>query len=118
MRFQAIDQSIPMTDQDGANIDNFFATIAILQGGYSDVGLFYLAVKRAEAFVLVQGRVLFQTGAPTVPQQQFQTEHIRAGHYRLVDLGLDARSLLAKLMTGTLSTPHGDLVFPVNEPGI
>jgi hypothetical protein len=45
----------------------------------------------------------------------FQSESIRAGHFRLADLGLDRVQLIEHISSGTIPTPNGDLLFLGND---
>lgn len=45
----------------------------------------------------------------------FTSENVRAGRYRLSDLGCDCRQFIEQLLSGKLRTPDGVLSFPGNN---
>lgn len=102
---------------DQKNIDAFFSAIEPFQGAYKNATFNYLAVKRGDDFQLVQGRLLFNTLPSKIPFTHFQSNNIRAGHYRLSELNLGARDLITSLLSGTISTPNGKLFFFGNDAG-
>lgn len=106
-----------MIEQDLGNVDEFFRAIAPLRAGYANTTFNYLAVKHGKAFVLVQGRVQLQVGAPNIPLMHFASENVRAGQYRISELGMDARELVEAVVKGSIPTPHGVLTFPLPDNG-
>jgi hypothetical protein len=55
--------------------------------------------------------------APNVPLTHFQSENVRAGHYPLDELGLDAKSFVDQVLSGTIATPRGPLLFRSRKDG-
>jgi hypothetical protein len=92
--------------------DDFFAAIAPFEKAFQDAGFSYLAVKFDADFVLLHGRVFLLTSGPTALPPHFRSPHVRAGHYKLAELGLDVRGLIERLCVGLLNTPDGELRFP------
>jgi hypothetical protein len=95
------------------NIESFFKAIAYKLDGYPIKTFSYIAIKHGSEFVLLQGRVLLNTGNPQSPTH-FESEHIRAGSYPLSELKLKASQLVERLTSGSLSTPHGKMRFSPN----
>jgi hypothetical protein len=98
-------------------IDDFFAAIAPYEAAFRHVGFSYLAVRFGSHFAMLRGRIFLNT-APLAPAPpHFESPHVRAGHYALTDLDFDVRGLINQLLTGSLKTPHGDLLFAVASGG-
>src|SRR4051812_37426615 len=93
-------------------VDDFFRVIDPLQAAFQHSGFAYLALKIADRFILVQGRVFLNTAKPSPLSRPFESENVRAGHCSLAELKLDVRSVVDQILKGKLSTPHGDLFFP------
>jgi hypothetical protein len=99
-------------------IDDFFCAIEPLHRENKNPGSFsYLAVKQGEEFYLVQGALVFNNAPSKTPFSHFRSDNVRAGNYRLSELNLDARGVVAALLYGQLPTPDGELFFPGNESG-
>jgi hypothetical protein len=108
---------MPFSPPDQKFCDDFFAAIAPIEKGFQYIGFSYLAVRLGALSVLLRGRVFLNTSAPTALTGHFQSKCVRAGHYRLTDLGLSVRDLISKLLTGTLDAPAGELSFPSASGG-
>jgi hypothetical protein len=100
-----------MLPQNQKLVDDFFAAIAPVEQAYKHIGLSYLAVKSGGHFTILIGRVFLNTKDPETLRPHFASANVRAGHYNLKELKLDARGLADKLIEGKLNTPHGELVF-------
>jgi hypothetical protein len=98
-------------------VDDFFAAIAPFEKAFQHVGFSYIAVKNGAQFVIVCGRVFMNTAPPVGLPQQFASTNIRAGHYRLSDLGLDVRGFMTQLIEGEVATPDGPLHLPTSPGG-
>jgi hypothetical protein len=97
-------------------VEQFFNTTAPVAPGYRDHTFSYLAIRSEHQFLLLQGTLLF--GSRTTPLTHFHSENVRAGCYRLKeDLELNPRTLIEKLLSGALDTPHGELEFPCRPGG-
>lgn len=100
-------------------IDNFFSEVKPWEGAYKKfTSISYFAIKHEGVFVLVQARLFLNTIPSDIPVVHFQTENIRAGHYPISDLGMDAQGVVALLTTGKLVCPYGDLCFSPADSGI
>src|SRR5262245_23909346 len=93
-------------------VDDFFAAIAPFETAFGDAGFTYLAVTLGGDFVLWRGRVFLSTPNPSAVLPHFRSPNVRAGHYKLAELGLDVRGLIERLCAGVLNTPDGELRFP------
>jgi hypothetical protein len=102
---------------DNKYLDEFFKAIEASLPGYSHGYFSYLALKDGEEFVLSQGQLMLNTMPALIPPRHFRSENIRAGFIRIADLGLDAKSMTKKLLSGALPTPHGDLKFRPGHDG-
>src|SRR6266700_7822071 len=76
------------------NIDDFFRSIDAVALAYQNTTFAYMAIKHQSDFVLVQGRIFFNADPSRVPFSHFQSTSVRAGHYRLAELNMDARALI------------------------
>jgi hypothetical protein len=97
--------------QDKKSIDNFFDDIAAKRAGYSVTAFSYLAAKDGEKFKLVRGRIIFNTSSEALAFSHFESTNLRAGRYRLPELGIDERALLDQALAGRIDTSHGPLYF-------
>ena len=97
------------------NVESFFNAIAYKLDGYQTNTFSYIAAKGGSEFFLLQGRVILNTGTPQSPFTHFESEHIRAGSYPLSALTFNASQLVERLVSGSLSTPHGNMRFSPNE---
>jgi hypothetical protein len=98
-------------------IDTFFANIEPIRSAYEDVSLNYVAIRHSGGWILINGRLIFYSRGSQLETREFQSENVRAGRFKLSDVGLDARSLLERLLSGRLSSPHGELYFPTSQTG-
>jgi len=103
--------------QQQAFIDDFFSAIEPLHGANQNLNFSYLAVKHGDDFYLVQGALLFNTAPSKTPFSHFRSNNVRAGNYLLSELHLDARGLVAALISGEVPTPDEKLLFPGNDTG-
>lgn len=102
---------------DSKRVEEFFAGIAPWEAAYEHAGLSYFAAKHEGAFVLVQGRLFLRMTPPNTQATHFQSDNIRVGHYKLKELGATSREVVANILNGVLSTPHGELCFPPGHAG-
>jgi hypothetical protein len=98
-------------------VDEFFKAINPLHGANENVTFSFLAVKRDENFYLVQGVLSFNAAPIRMPFSHFQSDHVRAGTYRLSEILPDARQVVEALLSGQLSIPGEKLLFVGNEKG-
>jgi hypothetical protein len=99
-------------------VDDFFAAIAPFEVAFHHVNFSYIAIKKGAQFEIVCGRVFLNTAPPTGLPQPFASSNIRAGHYKLSDLGGDVRNLMAQLIEGKVPTPNGPLHLPTPPGGM
>ena len=94
-----------------SDIENFFTNIFPMKDAYHE-SFAYVAIKRDDgALVLLKGILFFSIGRSKIPFTNFQSENIRAGHYQLSTLKLDAEQLLSNALSGKIETPDGSLSF-------
>jgi len=102
---------MPLSSVSQKFVHDFFAAIAPFEKAFGHAGFSYLAVRLGEDFVLLRGR-LFLSRSGNAGPPHFRSPNVRAGHYRLAELGLDVRGLIERLCVGLLNTPDGELHFP------
>jgi hypothetical protein len=102
---------MPLSSVSQKFVDDFFAAIAPFEKAFGHAGFSYLAVRLGEDFVLLRGRLFLSPFGSAVPPH-FRSPNVRAGRYRLTELGLDVRGLIERLCVGLLNTPDGELHFP------
>jgi hypothetical protein len=56
------------------NIDDFFRSIDAVAAGYQHTTFAYIAVKQGSDFVLIQGRIFFNTAPSRIPLSHFQSK--------------------------------------------
>lgn len=99
--------------QGQSNIAAFLSAIAPWEDGYTNNSFTFLAIKQKDKFVLVQGAIWLAPTEVRAPLEQFSTDNVRAGHYRLSSLGRTYREIIdAVASSGLIRTPDGDLHFP------
>jgi hypothetical protein len=98
-------------------IDDFFNAIEPFQVAYRYISFSYIAVRHGDDFQLLQGKILFNTEPFKKDFLHFHSDNIRAGQYHLSELKLEPRGLIAGLLSGELSTPHGRLLISGNDDG-
>ena len=99
------------------SVDEFLAAIESYQAGFRHTYFSYLAIKFAERYQIVRGRLYMAALPPVVLPPNFQSPHVRAGHYTLEGLDTDVRGLIAQLLAGGVETPDGPLEFPAAPGG-
>lgn len=99
-------------DEDKKRCDAFFAMLSHHDKAYVHRALNFIAIKADNNFEIIHGRVFLNTDEPKARPQHFRSENVRAGRYTLAELGLDLRGLVSQLLTGSIPTPHGPLLFP------
>ena len=100
-----------MSDYERRNIEDFFKAIEPNLPGYQHSSFSYLALKTGDAFALAQGRLALPGVPASIPSGCFQSENIKAGIFRLLEVNMTPRGFVEDLLTGTLRTPQGDLRF-------
>jgi hypothetical protein len=102
---------------DRQGVEHFFQAIQSLAAAYENATFAYFAVNRMDEFVLMNGRIFLNIQPSAIPFSHFRSKSVRAGHYRLADLQMDAPTLIECLFSGKLETPHGSLSFPASDDG-
>lgn len=92
-------------------VDRFFKGIAPLESGYSDHTFSYVAVRHGTQWLLLQGLLIYNNAPSNIPSTHFKSTNIRAGCYRLTELGIDGRTIVKQLLSGGLETPNERLEF-------
>ena len=85
--------------------------------GRNDATIAYFAVKKASDFVVVAARMTLGAAAEesNLPRQ-FETENVRAGHFRLSEIGQKPKDFVNTVVgPGEFVTPSLRLSFPGNE---
>jgi hypothetical protein len=99
-----------------AHVKNFLDAIGPWMSGYLENSFAYLAVRHGPDFVLVQGMLRLRPFQSPLPLTQFQSENVIAGHFKLADVGKTFQEVIKELSRGSLTTPHGTLMFPRSPP--
>lgn len=99
------------------SIETFFASIKDWGKAIGQPSFAFVALKRTDGFELLQARLILGAIAPFAPFGSFTCENVRAGHFLISDLNLDAEAFLAKALNGAIPTPQGDIGFRGNSSG-
>ncbi|MBI5319643.1 hypothetical protein [Bradyrhizobium sp.] len=95
-----------------AHVRNFLAAISPWESGYLENSFTYVATRLGNDFVLAQGMLWLRPFQSPIPLTHFESENVRAGHFKLSDVGKTYREVIKELGEGYLTTPHGTLLFP------
>ena len=98
-------------------IDEFFDAIVPYLGIHRQSVFQYLAVRRGTQFIVIKARLRLRAVPDMVPFTHFASPNVRAGQYRLEELGGDPRKIAEALYAGALDTPHGPLLVAPSETG-
>ncbi len=98
-------------------IDQFREAIAPLREAFGDETFSYFAVKVGEDAFVVRGTLYLNVQQSTIPFTDFNSPSVRAGHFKLQDVGLKFESFIEQLLEGQIPTPHGLLKFPPGANG-
>jgi len=106
-----------LPEHERKTLDEFFIAIEPILPGYKKHASFsYLAIKHGDVFVLSQGRLHLQGVPLPVPPRYFESQNVRAGNFKLIELGNPPKDLIETLLSGKLPTPHDvELNFPVEQ---
>ncbi|MGD9656458.1 MAG: hypothetical protein AB7U61_02290 [Methylocystis sp.] len=96
-------------------VDDFFSLVDQLKDGLREEIFSFVAIRAEDGFRLVQARLLLLANDSEAPLSVFNSENVRAGRYRLSDLGCDCRQFVEQLLSGELRTPDRVLSFPGNN---
>lgn len=104
-----------MNDFTQQAVHDFLEAISPWAETYTHSTFSFLAVRRDEGLVLLQGRLFLQTDIGNVPAKLFKSPSIVAGNIRLEELELSLSEFLWQLQhSKELTTPIGPLSFPVD----
>lgn len=106
-----------MTNEENVEkqIRDFFLAIAPIEGAFTNDSFSYVALRRDEAFVIVQARMFLNTQKLGSLPSSFQSPNVKAAHFLLRDVHLNREAVMKSLIAGYLSTPDGTVLFPANE---
>ncbi len=99
------------------SVEAFFAAIAPCRAAYTEACLSFAALRVAEGFSIIQGRLYLAPVKVNVPTGFVETPHIWAGSFDLGELGKTPSEAIADLLAGRLETPIRPLLFPGNSSG-
>jgi hypothetical protein len=94
------------------NIHDFYQAISPWDSGYQNNSFTYVAIARDSSFVIVQGALWLNASHSKTPFNTFESENVRAGHFKLSDLGKAFRDVVSDLGKGSITTPQGSFLFP------
>lgn len=94
----------------------FFEAAKPVEAAYRNDVFSFVAVKHMDVFTLVQARLVRSTD-PGVSTEALQTDLVKAGRFRLADLGIGIDEFLKAALLGSLPTPTGDVRFPPGDAG-
>lgn len=104
-----------MNDLAQQAVHDFLEAISPWAETYTHSTFSFLAVRRDEGLVLLQGRLFLQTSIGNVPARIFNSPSVVAGNIRLGELGLSHTEFLGQIQRAKeLTTPVGVLHFPVD----
>ncbi|NLS70461.1 hypothetical protein E3H11_16320 [Bradyrhizobium brasilense] len=98
--------------QGQTSVSNFFNAIEPWESGYQNNTFTYVAVRRGERFLLVQGSLWLNTSTSPIPLKTFESENVRAGHFKISDVGKTFREMIEDLGDSEIQTPQGPILFP------
>ncbi|MGE0095134.1 MAG: hypothetical protein AB7M05_01720 [Alphaproteobacteria bacterium] len=103
---------MPVRNHSKIELENFFQALAPVEAAYRHACFSYLAVQTNERFVLVQARLFLASQPHQIPATHFQSPNVRAGNYKISELGITSEELVNKILTGDLTLPSGKIEFP------
>ena len=77
--------------------------------------LTFVAVRRDEEFMLIEGRLMLD--AVDQEPKHFRSVNVHAGHYRLSELKKSMAQVMDEIAVGRLELPDGDVVIPAAHEG-
>ncbi|HXI05248.1 MAG TPA: hypothetical protein VNJ49_02785 [Bradyrhizobium sp.] len=99
-----------------ADVRKFLEAINPWESGYRENSFTYVATRLGNDFVLAQGMVWLRTSPSPIPFIHFKSENVRAGHFKLSDVGKSFQEVIRELGDGYLTTPYEKLYFPAKSP--
>src|SRR5437773_1309485 len=99
-----------------AHVKNFLEAISPWESGYRENSFTYVATRLGNDFVLAQGMLWLRPFQSPIPLAYFKSENVRAGHFKLLDVGKSFQEVIKELRDGYFTTPHETLLFPGKLP--
>lgn len=96
-------------------VDQFLTAIRPVEAAYCNDTFAYLALKKPNGFVMVQGTLYLNVVPRAFPPSPFESENIRASHRPLSELRISRAELIEQISAGELITPEGRVLFPGND---
>jgi hypothetical protein len=93
-------------------IEGFLKSIAPFENYLPHSTFNYLSVEIDGRDILLQGRLFFNALPPSETFTPFHFGSVKAGQYHFSKLNMTAADMIDQLLTGHLSTPHGEMYFP------
>jgi hypothetical protein len=99
-------------------IENFLSAIEPWIKAYSHIGLSYFAVRKDGEINLLQARLFLNTAPSAIPTSRIETASVLAGHFNFVEIGLNLRDFVDRLVEkGEFDAPFGKVKFPSEKEG-
>jgi hypothetical protein len=103
-----------LSEHERKTFDEFLLSIDPVHLGYKHASFSYIAIRQDGDFILSQGR-LHLLGVPLQsPTGYFESQNVRAGNFSLNELNQKPKEFLELLLSGKLTTPHGEVKFVAN----
>jgi hypothetical protein len=108
----------PMSPRSGKTaIKDFYKAFRPIQDAYAHGTFAFFALKRPQG-VVIQKAAIFLGCLPLIcPSYRFDSQRVRAGAYKLEELGVNFETLIDQVCSGSIPTPDGPLLFPAISPG-
>jgi len=106
-----------MSDHDRKQIDDFLEAIRPFEAAYRNPVFSFVAFKGEQGYALIQAALILDPATEKSDLPQFSSNSVKAAHYFLVNFGLDCRGFIDALLSGSIQTPDGELLFLPNENG-
>jgi hypothetical protein len=99
------------------HIDDFFAAIKPVEEAYRFSTFNFVAVRHEGKFAVAQAALILNMSPPPKRPVKFETANIRAGQYLLSELKFDMKGFVEALISGTVPTPDGDILYLAPDQG-
>lgn len=100
------------------NVSSFLSAIEPVKEVYQCDSFSYVAVENEDnGYVLIQGTLYLNVNKPGIPFKAFQSDGIRAEHFRLADIDRTREQFIADIRTGKIKTPKGEICFQPSAGG-
>ena len=102
---------MPLMKSSEASLAEFYSAISAWDDAYQNSSFFFVALKEGDRFEILQGAFWLSAELSVVPFSTFASDNVRAGHYKLTELGSSYKQTIDGLLSGKITTPSGDLYF-------